>query len=414
MSKLKKTLEAKVFSTVSFMKKKYINSLEGRIVKVPVDRLLLGGENGINAYNYSLMVGDPMRPSRKVIYGPHVDLLKEYQRSGDAFFSENLYKQSKYYQNAKECIEFTGRYFSAYAEEDIISRMKMFVDQVFKNESHDYTKKIGHSGVGTPIILAPIDFSNYYEVVDGNHRIASAIFEGKDFIEASIRFNKVVTPVQDLLSKVLWEGGRKELYQPVDCPELEETWVTVRKSTDRLGMMRKFLDEKGLSANKGISYIDLGASYGWFVHKMSEAGYDSLGIELDVHSIRLGQWVYGLNESSVKRSNIATFFKENDNKFDVVSNFSVLHHFVMGRGGLRPEEYIQHLDKMTRKVLFIETGQGHEDWFKETLHGWDVDFIQKWILSNTSFNEVIPLGKDSDNIGKFRNNYSRTMFACLR
>ena len=51
---------------------------------------------------------------------------------------------------------------------------------------------------------------------------------------------------------------------------------------------------------------------------------------------------------------------------------------------------------------------------KEKLKDWNDDFIINWLKSNTSFKEITILGKDSDNVGDFVDNYRRTLFACVK
>ena len=72
-----------------------------------------------------------------------------------------------------------------------------------------------------------------------------------------------------------WIGGTRELYQPLDYPELEQSWVTVRKCTDRLDKMVGFLD--GLdSLPRPPSYLDVASCYSWFVSADVAAGFRRL------------------------------------------------------------------------------------------------------------------------------------------
>jgi hypothetical protein len=68
----------------------------------------------------------------------------------------------------------------------------------------------------------------------------------------------------------------------------------------------------------------------------------------------------------------------------------------------------------TKRVLFIDSGQDHEAWLKESLRGWDANKLQKWLGDNTGFSRIVRLGIDHDNVPPFRDNYGRTLFACVR
>ena len=48
-------------------------------------------------------------------------------------------------------------------------------------------------------------------------------------------------------------------------------------------------------------------------------------------------------------------------------------------------DFIRKVDAVTGTVLFLDTGESHEDWFKESLAEWDAEFIKKWLKENTSF-----------------------------
>jgi hypothetical protein len=74
-------------------------------------------------------------------------------------------------------------------------------------------------------------------------------------------------------------------------------------------------------------------------------------------------------------------------------------------------EFLKLLNERTRKVLFLEMGEEHEQWFERSLAGWNKDFIKNWVIENTDFKIAHELGRNSDNKGRFRNNFGRMLFA---
>ena len=72
------------------------------------------------------------------------------------------------------------------------------------------------------------------------------------------------------------------------------------------------------------------------------------------------------------------------------------------------------LDKITKKVLFIDTGQAHEKQYAGKLEDWTDEYIIDLIKDNTGFKDVIRLGSDSDNMGNQQQNNSRTLFAYIK
>lgn len=263
-------------------------------------------------------------------------------------------------------------------------------------------------------MVRPIKHSDCYQIIDGHHRAALAHMRKQRDIQVLVMSDPVLTPLQSLLLDVLWTAGQCKLYQPIKSPELEREWVSVRRCDDRLAKMRRFLEENNLMPPATRTYLDLGASYGWFVAQMGRLGFAAQGVERDPFATSVGKLVYGLNESNFHRSDCTRFLKNESGTYDVVSCFSVLHHYALGRGDVSAEEFIRLIDKITGRVLFMDTGQSHEAWFKDSLGEWDADFIEAWLRKHTSFQTIVRLGIDEDAVAPYQDNYGRMMFACLR
>jgi hypothetical protein len=382
-----------------------------------LDRLLRGGENGIRAAKYAELTKQFLRPSTSVFEGPHVKLLQLYEAKGLEVLEDEVFKTTDYYKNAEECMRLTGAYFYDRPEKikDLATR---FIRQ-YKGEDLHLPPQPGQSDKGQPIWVRPIKYSSYYEVIDGNHRIAQAIMRGKVSIPALIYEKEpVATPLQQLLLDCLWINKQKWLYQPVNSPEINEQWIPVRRCTDRLKMMHNFLEKMQIqSHNADKTYIDIGSSYGWFVKEMSAKGYKAFGMERDPFGMEIGFQLYGLKREQIIHRDIVLGMEEcikKDTSFNIVSCLSVLHHFVLGKSSTSAEGFIQLLDRITDQVLFIDTGEDTEAAFGEELRGWNPDFIQKWISQHSSFKSVIPLGVDQDRQEPFSGYYNRTLFACIK
>jgi hypothetical protein len=208
-----------------------------------------------------------------------------------------------------------------------------------------------------------------------------------------------------------WTQGDHIVYQPISLPEFKG-WPVVRRCSDRLAMMQAVLSRPGLQSG---SYLDIGSSYGWFVKQMQGLGYDSFGIDRDDAAAAVGMTVYGLDPARITIGDMTNYLSRDGLRFDIVSCFSVLHHFLLGRGGtISPVDFIRLVDGVTGTVLFFDTGEAHEDWFKDSLKGWNADYIADWLRSNTSFARVEILGVDGDNRGIYRTQYGRHLFACFR
>lgn len=375
-----------------------------RGVTVPIDRMLLGGENGLSGVDYAELTDQPLRTSTPIGKSHYVSLLEKARQEGDL---GDWFNQSDYLANARLCIRESGHYFGAIDDEGVRQRAKSFVwPELAADQAVAST-----SPPAQPVRLRPIQRSDYFEIVDGHHRLANAWVEGRQEMEVDIQRGSSWTKLQRLLNGMSWIDGSAELYQPVDAPEVS-SWSLVRTCSDRLEKMQRFLDEEGIGAVGG-RYLDVGSCYGWFVHQMNLRGWDARGIELDPEAPRLGQIVYGLDPAAIEVGDCALALAS-ERPAGVVSCFSVIHHFVLGKGSCTGEELLRRLDSVTGTVLFLDTGQSNEQWFAETLAAWDPDFIERWILDTSSFRRIVRLGVDEDSVPPYGDNYGRMLFACLR
>jgi SAM-dependent methyltransferase len=401
-------IHRKLLAWVSKTKRFARSSIPTKPVKVPVDRILRGGERFIPANRYARLTGDLLRPSTPISEGPHVKLLEAYQERGDQLLSADEFAKTPYFANAEQCISYTGAYFPYIKTVTQVQALaRKFVQMSLLNGTEG-SNLPGHSPKGSPILVRKIAYSDHYELVDGNHRVAAELVRGATCLYCAVTRDVATTPAQDALLDVLWQEGRTEVYQPISLPEVA-TWDTLRKCSDRSAFMIAFLKADALSGAR--TYIDIGCSYGWFVAEMEKAGYDATGVERDPFALRVGQMVYRLRENQLVRSGIEDFLEKNKQVWDVVSCFSVLHHFVLGRGSIDAKDLVIGLDRITRSVLFLDSGTEDEEWFSQNLRGFGEQHIEEFVLRVTSFKWCVKLGRDGDRVGKFANNYRRMVFA---
>lgn len=388
-----------------------INPFKYEVKNIPVKKILLGGENDLPGYQYSLMTGDYMRPSTRVDAGPHTKLLLDYLLHGEQLFDR--FEESEYYKNARQCIDLFGEYFPEIdSEEKIILAARRFV-YLFEHRDVSHLPSAGHSKDNELIEVVPIRESDCYQLRQGNHRVAFAVANNKVSIKAKIsRSRTEITPIQFLLRSLQWEQGDKIIYQPLPCPELDDQWVLARKCEDRFERMIRFIIEQGVSATTRI--LDLGAYYGWFVSTFRRRGYLCEGVEKDNIPIQIGKIAYSNITNSIHHNDILRFLISQKQSYDVVCCLSIMHHLISGRERSDPLRLLKLLDLRTTRILFFEMGQADEKWFSKTLSGWDVDAIENWVLSNTTFRKATRLGKDTDGVGQFAGNFGRMLFAFSR
>jgi hypothetical protein len=377
-------------------------------VEVPIEALLLGGQNRLSAREYAAGTGNLLWPSTRVVDGPHTALLRAAR---ECRLSDEEILQSPYADMARDCIRLSGQFFSATDDRGIVAEARGFIGRS-EQEPASVSTRPHQSAAGTAIRAARVHKSDCYQVVDGHHRIAQAAVAGRPTVQVQRKWFSVTTPLQDMLNQMSWIGGETELYQPVSAPELEKSWTTVRRCTDRLEKMLQCARNLGVEPASS-SYLDVACCYGWFVSEMGQAGFDARGVERDPLGPVLGQAAYGLDPSRVTTADAVDFLRSGA-RFDMVSCLSLLHHFALGRGSVGAEEFVHLLDGATGRVLFLDTGQAHEEWFESTLTEWDTEYVVKFLLANSTFDEVLDLGPDVDAVPPYQGNYGRHLFACVR
>jgi 2-polyprenyl-3-methyl-5-hydroxy-6-metoxy-1,4-benzoquinol methylase len=377
--------------------------------EIDLGRLLMGGEGIYSSASYARISGDLLRPSRPIAESCHADLLRAYQASGEDVFSPGRFEATAYYQNAAKSIELTGNYFAAKEAKDIIRRARKFC-LMFDGKPFE-KQEAGENAPGLPVVVQRVGRSDCFEILHGHHRLAVAAVKGRPTYECLIQLSEPsVTPLQQMVLDSSWTRGRCELYQPISAPELA-TWPVVRQCADRLEMMLKRLAAGGIRSG---SYLDIGCSYGWFVAQMAKRGFQAAGIDRDAAAVSVGRLAYGLDSSATQITDIIAFLDREKQRHDIVSCFSVLHHFVLGTMRCSAAEFIRKVDAITGRALFLDTGECHETWFSESLAGWDAEFIRNWLKENTSFTHIEILGTDADNIGPYHDQYRRHLFVCSR
>ncbi|MDN4161715.1 class I SAM-dependent methyltransferase [Nocardioides abyssi] len=381
--------------------------------RIALPKVLVGGQNGLPASVIAEATGDLLWGSRSIADGPHVALLRA---GAQRPLTDEEILASAYADLARACIAVSGQYFGVTDEAGILRLSRDFLARAAAPVGMTLPQagpvRPHQSEPGVPILLAPVRDSDCYQVVDGHHRLAIQVVQGSVGVRAKVRRLSVTTPLQDVLDEMSWIGGERELYQPVDAPEVRHGYRVVRRCTDRLAMMAPLLEEVAAEVDRP-SYLDVAACYGWFVDAVGRAGYDAEGVERDPAAPRVAAALHGTDPTRIHVAD-AVDFLAGDRTWDVVSCFSLLHHFVLGRGPCPPEELVRLLDRATGRVLFLDTGQAHERWFRDSLPEWDAEHVRSFLAEHTTFDRIIDLGTDSDAVAPYEENYGRHLFACVR
>jgi SAM-dependent methyltransferase len=386
---------------------------------IDLRRTLVGGEGRFDAGRWAELTGDPRRSSMLLGDSPHVQLLEQYRAAGEALFRPGVLQETPYFKNATHAIRFCGSYFGHRTAEGITAQARSFVllyDRAARDDPTGvpFSHRGRHSAAASlPLVRATLT-PGVMQIVDGQHRLAVAWALGHREAAAATTWRRKASPLQSLVLRCAQTHGRRELYQPIDSIEFDGSWGLVRRCRDRLTMMLDFLSTLGRPLPT-LSVLDLACAYGWFVREFSIRGADALGVDMDATPLKIGRIAYGLRGEQMVREDLGAFpSRASGRRWDVVLLLSVLHHFVLTRRRCGPEDLLRRIDRITGSCLFLDTGQSHERWWRGRLSAWDDTFVIDFVRRHTSFNHIVPLGVDTDNTGPYRDNYRRTLFACLR
>ena len=399
----------------NFQRKIKLKSGLVRRESVSLDNLMIGQQAGIPLEQWIEKTKEYSRISVLLSESPYVDILRLIDENPAILNNKSEIVNTSYYKMCDVCIKHTGHFMGKKTSRGILSwigEYYAFYQKIKKGSccktSSEFSNE-GHSKVDDLIQVFKLNNSEYYEIVDGHHRCAIYYLLGKKTIKSKVLGDKFSYLQRIILgSKQVFDY---EVYQPLDAPEVRD-WRLVRGCDDRLSMMFSFLKKKKIAVSR-ISYADLPCSYGYFLSAYKKKGSKVRGIDLDNSSLRIAREINGLTEKEVNKADIMTFLKSSK-RYDVVSCLSLLHHFALG---VVPGSYVsllEKLDKVTKKVLFLDTGQAHEKQYKGKLDEWTDEFIISEILRHTSFKKVIVLGKDHDNVGTQKGDNARTLFACVK
>lgn len=143
-----------------------------RGVEIPIEQLMLGGQNGIPAVQYASMTGDLAWRSTRLIDGPHVDLFQRFA-AGEAIPRDGeQFTDVPYVRLARACILHTGFYFQ-YSD---VTQLSAIIDRTRQRWSAESAARLTQ-GPSRPLVR-PIRHSRHFEIVNGHHRLAHGWVEG--------------------------------------------------------------------------------------------------------------------------------------------------------------------------------------------------------------------------------------------
>jgi hypothetical protein len=386
-------------------------STSGKPTEVDLEQVLVGGQGGVSARAFASKADWPWWPSTTLADSPHHKLARGIMDGGQS--TGELVVATGYQALAKKVIEVRGNFFGVTHLDGLEENAVRRFDALLGGQGSTSTGT-GQSTPGSLPVVRPIRRSPCYQVIDGHHRLAAELANGRSSAVVRVLRSPVSTPLQEHLLRMSWLEGRPLIYQPLPQAEVQ-SWNLVRSCQDRRDAMETVI-RRELGEVTGLRYLDVASCYGWFLAEMESLGMLVTGIERDVHGPVIGEIGYGITRDHVVTDDV---FAAIDGplarqRWDVVSCFSLAHHFLLNDDFPGFVRLLRLLDSVTTGVLFFEMGEGHEGWFRARLAGWHPERIESELREHTTFERIEALRTDDDGVGRYEGNYGRTLFACVR
>jgi hypothetical protein len=383
-----------------------------KVEEIELEKLLVGGQGGLSARAFAIRAEWPWWPSTTLAASPHHELAVGIM-AGEECTSE-LLVTTGYRSLAQKVIAARGNFFGVSRLDDLEENTRRRYAALL--EDHEAEPNLtGQSARGALPVVRSIRRSDCYQIVDGHHRLAVDLASGRSRSAVKVLRSPTSTPLQDHLVRMSWMEGRSLLYQPLPQPEVQ-SWDLVRSCVDRRDAMEQAMRREFGKEVTGLRYLDVASCYGWFLAEMKALGMDVTGIERDVHGPVIGEIGYGLGRDHVVTDDVFAAFDGPlaEQRWDVVSCFSLGHHFLLNDDHASFVRLLRQLDASTDRILFFEMGEGHERWFRKRLAGWHPERIAAELREHTTFRTIEALRTDDDGVGRYEGAYGRTLFACTR
>jgi SAM-dependent methyltransferase len=357
--------------------------------RIPVSRLLMGSHAGLDSSGFANAFGTLRFGSMPMDQSPHVELLRLAYRS-DRRLSDEEIKTTAYFQFARHLADTWGNYFGAESDDEIIGITRNFVSW-----SQGMEKRMtGNSGSPTNerVLVAKVQGSSTYQVLDGHHRLAVAIARG----DRSVKVHRTWLSTETALQWRLFERGlgsrrARALDQPVAARELSD-WTVAQNCADRLVRIQRLVDRDPGDTATRPSFLDVGCGYGWYLGELKRLGWRVRGVDRDRLASEIATAFYDLGEDEIVVGEWAPAVESLHETFDVVACLRLGAALRTCDSDGAAMRMLRALDQRTGRALVVDarcsSGAGAVTSSAEGLTA--------LVLRSTSFSKVEELGMVTD------------------
>ena len=145
-------------------------------------------------------------------------------------------------------------------------------------------------------------------------------------------------------------------YQPMP-------WIGLKtRKRDESTRQRWQAIEQHLGIDAGTA-LDIGSNLGYFVLRLAEKGFYSIGIDMAYGNVKVAQ--YAQRKAGIENAAFSVMAVTPDNvnrlpTVDVLVFFSVWHHWIVAYGHEQALDMLRVIWRKTRHAMFFETGEDSE------------------------------------------------------
>jgi len=384
--------------------------------KIDLRRTLIGGDGVYKDLSWSEIRDDLPRASTLLADSAHVKLLLEYQAVGEPLFHGRNFERTEYYWLGQRWVRLAGEYFGQQDDEGLRAHARAFVTLYERIKNGDWTEvpfpsKKYHSASGSlPVVRATLT-PGTFQIVEGHHRLSIYWALGRRNARVTV-LPAVPTELQSLVLAVAQNQVRRQLCQPIDRLEFDQSWKVQQPCEKYLAGIIQVLSQRGIEL-RGLSVLNLGCLYGWYVAALAARGCQVIGVDPDPAALKIARLAYALPAGQLAQSDLPAFFSQCQRTFDVVFLTGGWYDLAQRGDSRSLPEVLRRADVVTRRCLFVDTAPTYEPWWRKAFPGWGEDALVNFLKQQTAFAEVVPLGNKGSS-GGARNKHTGTLLACTR
>lgn len=235
-------------------------------------------------------------------------------------------------------------------------------------------------------ISVHIDRNGHYLFGDGRHRYFIAKLIGLKRVPVKIarRHAEWVKFRQCILNYAAQGNGK--IYQPIMHPDLED--IPSSHGHERFELIKSHLPFRYGSV------LDLGANWGYFSHRLEDAGFECTAVEsfpIELYFLKRLHIAESRNFKIIAKSILDL---DGRLEYDVVLALNIFHHFL--KDEFKYHRWLDFLERLDTKVFFFEPHLPNEEQMKGSYINYEPEEFANVIAERCRMKRVHEIGRSTD------------------